>query len=279
MVISNYNLARAMYADRVLEIGCGPGLMSQMFATCLQKQGGVYVVTDLSDGMLDSAKKLINEGEFASFEGNVCKTLPDATQLDTTDLEAEIKNVGNFRKLVIFQKVNADKVPYPAESFDVISSSLTLRLSADIPGQVKQYFDLLKEGGHLAVSDFGRMKNSEHTSMFYDLMVKHAPEVAQQKKSGFPLSEIDKMRELMIETGFKQVKVFYQEIKSQAETAEEVFPYLSTGSYFVAKIWEQCSPEAQEKIRNDYYRLFEEKWGPETNDHAQMEYIVAICKK
>lgn len=62
--VTLYNMTRAMFADRVLEVGCGPGLMPSMFCESLMKKKSTYMITDLSESMIDSTSKLIKDGSF-----------------------------------------------------------------------------------------------------------------------------------------------------------------------------------------------------------------------
>jgi len=52
-------------ADRVLEVGCGPGLGSVMIAQNYLKAGGVLISTDINFGMMYRYNKHYTRSDFA----------------------------------------------------------------------------------------------------------------------------------------------------------------------------------------------------------------------
>ena len=63
-------MSKMKQADRVLEVGCGPGLGSVMIAQNYLKDGGVLVSSDLNFGMMYRYNKHFMRSDFAKVKQN-----------------------------------------------------------------------------------------------------------------------------------------------------------------------------------------------------------------
>jgi len=138
----------------VLDYGCGTGLVT----LCLQPLVRSITGADLSDGMLEILR------------GKV-----DARRL--TNVKAVL--------------LDLDREISPAESFDLVVSSMTLHHVENVAPLLADFFRILRPGGQLAVADLDAEDGSFHG---HGLSTAH---------SGF---DRDRMRGMLEEAGFREIR-------------------------------------------------------------------------
>jgi ubiquinone/menaquinone biosynthesis C-methylase UbiE len=106
--------------ERALDVGCGRGAALVRLAEAVQPDGRVIGI-DLSPGMVDACRAVVAD----------------------TGLDADVR-VGD-----------ATAPDLPAETFDVVSSSLVLFFLPDPVAALRVWRDLLVPGGRIGVSTFG----------------------------------------------------------------------------------------------------------------------------
>lgn len=109
-------LAAPQPGERVLDVATGTGFVSIPTARLVGEQGTVVGV-DISAGMLEQA----------------------ATAVAAEDLNN-----------ITLRQIDAEKLDYPAESFDLITCCNALPYMSDVPGAVRSWRALLRPGGRLA---------------------------------------------------------------------------------------------------------------------------------
>ena len=112
-------------SGRMLEFGCGTGLITALLAPSFQK----VVAMDSAPGMLAVLERKIEElplENVETFEGDLSQTLPEG-------------------------------------AFDAIVSSMTLHHVADVPGLLKRLYDHLSPGGQVALADLDAEDGSFHS--------------------------------------------------------------------------------------------------------------------
>lgn len=106
---------------RILELGCGPGLLWKENAGRIPA-GWNIILSDLSPGMLDAAwRNLVVIGRAFKFEG-----------------------------------IDAQSIPYPEETFDAIIANHMLYHVPDRPKAIAEIQRVLKPAGHLFATTIGR---------------------------------------------------------------------------------------------------------------------------
>jgi ubiquinone/menaquinone biosynthesis C-methylase UbiE len=118
-VANTFELGRLEPGEHVLDLGCGAGTDS-LVAARMVGPGGRVVGIDMTPEMLDKARR-------------------GAEELGATNVE--------------FVEAEAERLPFPDESFDVVISNGVIDLIPDKDAVFSELFRVLKAGGRLQVAD------------------------------------------------------------------------------------------------------------------------------
>ena len=118
--------------DRILELGCGNG---SMWKDHTIPGGAELILTDFSEGMLDSARE----------------------------------NVSG-RTNISFRQVDIQNIPYPDESFDVVIANMMLYHVPDLRKGLTEVQRVLKPGGSFYCATYGEHGIAEYIQ---DLLADH----------------------------------------------------------------------------------------------------------
>jgi ubiquinone/menaquinone biosynthesis C-methylase UbiE len=178
---------------RVLDIACGTGEPSITIARLLQGTGEVVGV-DLSGGPLAVA------GERAKQHG-----------------------LSNVR----FQQADVHDLPFPANSFDRITSRLGVMFFADLPRSLQEMHRVLKPGGRVALLAWGKF-DQPYFATTIGTILKMLPNI-QLSATGEGMNSFgtpDVLAAQMREAGFAQVQESLEYVSwTWPGTVEEVWEY------------------------------------------------------
>ena len=154
--------------ERVLDVACGTGVIARL----AKEQVGPGTVTgiDLAPGMLDVARSVT---------------------------PAELG--------ITWQEANAESIPFPEASFDVVFCGLSLQFMNRVTA-LKEMRRVLVPEGRLLLSTPGRIP-APFEAMEGALARHIAPEAAGFMKAVFSLHDPAELETFMSEAGLKQVKV------------------------------------------------------------------------
>lgn len=110
--------------DRILELGCGDG---SMWKTHALPNGASLLLTDFSEGMLDSAKA----------------NVPENGQ-------------------ITFEQVDIQNIPYPDETFDIVIANMMLYHVPDLQKGLSEVKRVLKTGGQFYCATYGEHGITEY---------------------------------------------------------------------------------------------------------------------
>jgi ubiquinone/menaquinone biosynthesis C-methylase UbiE len=178
---------------RVLDIACGTGEPSITIARLLQGTGEVVGV-DLSGGPLAVA------GERAKQHG-----------------------LSNVR----FQQADVHDLPFPANSFDRITSRLGVMFFAELPRSLQEMHRVLKPGGRVALLAWGKF-DQPYFATTIGTILKMLPNI-QLSATGEGMNKFgtpDVLAAQMREAGFAQVQESLEYVSwTWPGTVEEVWEY------------------------------------------------------
>ena len=104
-------------AERVLDIGSGPGLLAREMASSVGREGGVCGI-DISEDMLAMSRKR-------------CADQPWA----------------------VFQRADATHLPYPDHAFDAAVSTQVYEYVVDVPAALAELYRVTRPGGRVLILD------------------------------------------------------------------------------------------------------------------------------
>lgn len=115
-IVSYYKISEGM---RILELGCGTGEMWKNHISLLNKCSKL-VLTDISEGMIETARK----------------------------------NIGNLHNAT-YQVVDIQEIPFESNSFDMVIANMMLYHVPDLKKGLSEVKRVLKEGGSFFCATYG----------------------------------------------------------------------------------------------------------------------------
>lgn len=219
MGLFNHALVHMLHikdANKVLELGCGPGNGTLALLRRLQDEGNSacsLTACDLSTAMLNCAKKRIPEG-------------------------------------VDFRVANNQELPFEDNSFDRVMAGMNLNLVPNPEIMLSEMHRVCEDGGKIAVSVWGRPHCSFALTCFNQacgLLGLPVPEV----RSNFYLGEMEVLKDLVRKTGFKRIMAWYQPAVYYEQDAEEYAETLYTAPNrrsYMEGLGEEKREELHEKL-------------------------------
>jgi ubiquinone/menaquinone biosynthesis C-methylase UbiE len=157
-------LAELPAEAKVLELGCGSGAL---WSTCPERipSGWSVTLSDFSSGMLDSAwRSLVTLGRGFKFE-----------------------------------QIDAQEIPYPDETFDIVIANSMLYHVPDRPKALREIQRVLRPGGHLVAATSGMNHLKEMDEWF------------RSTKTDMDFSAV--ANPFMLENGLEQLQPFFSQIE------------------------------------------------------------------
>ena len=150
------------------------------------------------------------------------------------------KRVPNHIELL---QMDAEHLEFPDSSFDVVFCAFALYFFIDISAALSEFRRVLKPGGRLAVSSFGRGKS------LVDWTIHRATELGSKPLKINPIYSIDVLKQFLEAAHFKQ-------IQTQAETRVFCFEnfedwWKSLWTHGVRALMNQLSPQKLEQLKSE----------------------------
>ncbi len=218
------DLAGLHTEERVLDVATGTGLAALMAAELLGSRAKIVGV-DLSETMIGLARK-----------------------------RAAGQGVSN----VEFVRMDAERLDFPDDYFDVVLCALGLMLFPKPEVALSEMVRVLKEGGTVALSVFGR-GSKVALRAFMEPFIPHMPPPPQRGPSTFGFGRNEALREALEQAGFSDVKVEERAHVLEFETAEEVWNIpLSLGR--LAQMQSRLPTEARQELKRQVLHIATERY-------------------
>lgn len=177
-------LTGARKGQKALDLAGGTGEIAMKVAKRVGDSGHV-VLSDINSSMLEEGKKrVINSG---------------------------------FINNISFELINAEEIPFPDHSFDLVTISFGLRNVTDKLKALKEMKRVIKPGGRLVVMEFSKTSNPALTKLYdfysFSALPFMGKVIANDEESYRYLAESirmhpdqETMKSMMLEAGFDEVE-------------------------------------------------------------------------
>jgi len=158
--------------DRVLDVACGTGIVARLAA---ERMGSGHVVgLDINPGMLA-----------------VARSLPHSS-----------------KPTIEWHEGSVLAMPFPDGLFDLCLCQLGLQFFPDQVAALREMHRVLRAGGRLALSAFSAIEDTAVTKGLADALDSRvAPGASAVKRAEHSLADIEELRRLAIEAGFREPAV------------------------------------------------------------------------
>lgn len=178
-------LAPPSREDRVLDVGCGTGVVALLAAEQVGRAGSISAV-DVNPGMLE-----------------VARTLPRAERVE-------------------WRQGDAAALPYPDASFDLVYCQQMLQFVPDRRGALGEMHRVLAPGGRSAIAVWGGIDRSPGYGALETALGRYGgPDAAAEIRAPFSLSDAGELASLMEEAGFVGIELHSRQIEVRVPSAEE----------------------------------------------------------
>lgn len=209
-------------ATDILEVACGSGLLARFALNDFVSPTAKYTATDLSPGMLEIAKNTLSS-------------------IDTSRIK--------------FEEANGEQLSFTDSAFDRVVANYVLHLTTDPLKMIREIHRVLRPGGVVGFSVWGRAENSPQFTINNFGLKKLGVEVPSAGRSSFHLNDINKTCEMVRQAaGFSKVVGYYttapfdiwtaDEFRQRTETTETNKALLKgLSNEQVEQFWRYCGEE------------------------------------
>lgn len=233
-------LAQLKRGQKVLDVGTGSGLAALLSSPLVEPEGRV-IGTDLSDTMIQLARKR------ASAEG--------------------VNNVG-------FLQMDAERLEFPAESFDAVLCALGLMLFPAPDKALSEMHRVLRTGGVVALSVFGR-GSKVALRAFMEPFIPYMPPPGQRGPSTFGFGHNAVLREALKRAGFSEIRTEQEPHVLTFNGVDGVLEMLlSLGR--LGQMYSRLPPETQEQLKQGVFQIAKDKYA-DLRDSIELPFEIAYA--
>lgn len=223
---------------RILEIGCGNAVFWKTVAPCLPENLEIHL-TDYSEGMLESAEKIVT---------GIQKAFP----------EKQLK--------FVFAKKDAENFTYSVTGFDrIMANHMLYHLKKEKrPGLYQIIRELLKKDGIFSCSLIGK----EHNRELHEILRKFYPGIRISSES-FDIS---------LETAEEELQQFFSKVEWWQQDNDLLVPDAGLVYNYVASYSKEAA-EILKKDKENFLNRVEQKKNAEGLIYIHKATGVVVCRK
>ncbi len=226
--------------ESVLETACGTGLVTFRIAKAVGPDGEV-VATDLSEGMIDLAKR-----------------------------ESGKRNAGN----IIYQRMDAEALDFEDEQFDAALCGLGLMYIPDPVQSLKEMYRVLNPGGRAVIAIWGARKNCGWAEIFPIVDKRVASDVCPlffQQGTG------DTLKNSMTQAGFDEIELDRFSVNLHYPSAEIALMAAFAGGP-VALAYQKFDEQTRDEAHTEYLDSISQYRNGE-GYHIPGEFVIGLGTK
>lgn len=212
VAIESLRAAELRPGERVLDVGCGTGIVGRLAAEAVGS-GGSVTGLDVEPGMLAVARAAAGKAEIEWIEAS------------------------------------AESIPLPDESVDVVVCQMSLQFVPDRPRALEEMRRVLVPGGRLVLNVPG--PTSSFFEPLSEALARHVnPNAAAFVERVFSLHDIDQLTALLEGAGFRDVRVEAGEIELSLPPPKD-FLWQYAAATPMAGILMETGEEARKKLERE----------------------------
>jgi ubiquinone/menaquinone biosynthesis C-methylase UbiE len=200
--------------DKVLDVCCGRGASAIPAAIQVGFMGSVLGV-DLAESLLELARQKSQQQGLANIEFRV----------------------GDFTTLGL-----------PSESFDAIICVFGIFFVPDMAAAVAELLRMLRPGGKLAITSWGKRVFEPANQVFWDLIKTERPDLYKEYTPWYRIGEPEALRALLESAGAKQVQVFAETDSHSLSVPEDWWTMMMGGG--IRGTIDQLDEATKERVRS-----------------------------
>jgi ubiquinone/menaquinone biosynthesis C-methylase UbiE len=200
--------------DKVLDVCCGSGASAIPAAIQVGATGSVFGA-DLAESLLALARNKSQQQGLANIEFRA----------------------GDFTKLGL-----------PNESFDAIVCVFGIFFVPDMEAAVAELLRMLRPGGKLAITSWGKRVFEPANQAFWDLIKAKRPDLYKEYTPWYRIGEPEALQTLLESAGAQQVQVFTETDSHSLSSPEDWWTMVMGGG--IRGTIDQLSPAMYERVRS-----------------------------
>lgn len=245
--------------NNILELSIGPGTGLAYLYSILNKRKVTIYGTDISTNMLNTSfNNLVNlNGINLNYGSNKVNN-------DKTDVLINLEECDN-ENLNIFEN----------KKFDILLSNLSLHLVENPDLMLQESSRVLKDDGVACFSIWGRPENSLNFTIIPNTLKKFGIPLPYER-SNFHISNIDKLKDLVLINGFTKFNYCYTTVGLNIKTPDEFLFMIESPNF--RSIFSKIEEKLKEEIIADIL-LELDKIINVNNQMISTEIIIIRCAK
>jgi SAM-dependent methyltransferase len=245
-----------------------------MFINSIIKKGAVYCTTDISKPMLDRFQTKLESSDIYASKTIHFESFGETDKVDAITASQDDKITRTIYSVV----ANNEKLPFEDSSFDRYISSMSLMIVENPNSMLKEAYRVLEKGGLAGFSVWGRPENCTSFTILPEAWSNCGLNAANPMADAHSFCDMDKMKQHLEEAGFTDVKMFYSPATIVFEDKEDLLDFHMQNPG-IAEVFKPLSQQQQKEIKEEYFRLYEDKFGDHTIDVPSFEVLIATAKK